>query len=317
MADYINYAGWMTLPPLPAIFNDTDFYAWAFPADGGRCQALLDRTYNKVAGYQRFRLLLNVAFFLAVSGQNVRPSAPPFYDEGIMSESDLGFWLLAGSFDAGGSLQSIGWVPIYLFVDNPLAVAEGREVLGFPKYHATLIWPEAPRQGDAFEASAYVIKKFGPTSKAAQQLLLRLSGKDVVAETPLEAAFDVFRKLFHWADTALLDALADIPGAGHFLPKTLGLPIPVYYLKQARSADNPTLASYQQLLHGPLILTKLHDLAVLPGTWTLELQDCDSMPFIRDLGLGTPGADGSLVLTAPICFWAHMDFTVGQAQPMA
>jgi hypothetical protein len=316
MADYINFAGWTTLPPLPVFFNDTDFYAWAFPADGARCQAFLDRSYNKVAGYQKFRLLLDAAFFLAVHGQDVKPSAAPFCNEGILTEADFGFWLLAGNFDSAGRFQSFGWVPTYLFVDNPLAVAEGREVLGFPKYQSTIIWPQAPRQGDAFEASAYAIKTFGPTARAAQQLLVRLSGQDIVAEAPLGAAFDVFRKLFDWADTARLDAVADIEGAGHVLPDAPGLPIPVFYLKQGRSAASATSASYQELISGPLILTALHDLALLPGIWTLELQDCDSLPFIRDLGLGTPGADGSLVLTTPLCFWAHMDFTVGQAEPM-
>jgi len=316
MAEYINYAGWMSLPPLPSLCNDSAFYGCAFPADRVRCQAFLDRSYNKVAGYQKFRILLGVAFFLALNAQEIRPAVPPFSDEGSVAEADIGFWLLAGSYDKAGSLQSVAWVPTYLFVDNPLTVSGGREVLGFPKYSATVTWPAAPRQGEPFEVSAYVIKNFGPTAKAAQERLLRLSGHDIVAEAPLGAAIDVFRKLFDWADTALLDAVADTPGVGHFLPPTLGLPLPVFYLKQTRSAASMTSACYQELLRGSLILTALHDIALLPGTWTLELQDCDSMPFIRDLGLGTPNADGTLVLTAPLCVWAHIDFTVGQAEPM-
>jgi hypothetical protein len=316
MAEYANYTGWMTVSPLPYICNDTAFYACAFPADRVRCQSFLDRSYNQVAGYQKYRILLDVAFFIALNAQAIRASAPPFSEEGTMAEADLGFWLLAGDYDAAGTLQSIAWVPTYLFVDNPLAVNAGREVLGFPKYSSTVVWPEAARLGDPFEVSTYVIKNFAPTSKATQERLLRLSGKDILAAAPRGSAIDVFRQLSAGADPALLDAVTEGPGAADILPSAVGLPIPVFYLKQARSAASATRACYQEVLRGPLILTALHGVELLPGLWTLDLNDCDSMPFIHDLGLGTPDPDGRLVLTTPLCVWAHIDFTVGRAEPV-
>ena len=53
---YINYAGWATLPAPPFFCNDTSFYSFSFAASASACQKFLDRSYNAVAGYQRFRL---------------------------------------------------------------------------------------------------------------------------------------------------------------------------------------------------------------------------------------------------------------------
>jgi len=71
------------------------------------------------------------------------------------------------------------------------------------------------------------------------------------------------------------------------------------------------------LLKGDLNLTAISPgkLGLLTGNWTLELGEFDSLPFVRDLGLGTP-TNGKLTLTTTIGFWAEIDFTVGTAAPI-
>jgi hypothetical protein len=56
----------------------------------------------------------------------------------------------------------------------------------------------------------------------------------------------------------------------------------------------------------------VHGAGLMPGKWQLQLSQCDSLPFIRDLGLGTP-TGGTLALETHVGFWAEVDFTVGMA----
>ena len=96
----------------------------------------------------------------------------------------------------------------------------------------------------------------------------------------------------------------------------LNVPVPVWYLKQFRSADGSDSAVYQTLLEGPLTLRTLRQAKLLIGEWTLELGVFDSLPVVTELGLGTP-KDGKVTLTTNIGFWASCDYTSGTAVPLA
>ncbi len=90
----------------------------------------------------------------------------------------------------------------------------------------------------------------------------------------------------------------------------------MFYLKQFRSAADPTIACYQALLSGPLVLDRLRASGLLKGDWEVDLRELDSLPFVSDLGLGTPQG-GRLVVRAEHVFWCDIDFTVGNAAAMA
>jgi hypothetical protein len=96
-----------------------------------------------------------------------------------------------------------------------------------------------------------------------------------------------------------------VPGSG-------GLPAPVFFLKQFRAADSSSDACYQKTLTGALIVDQVHRGGLLTGQWQLDLTHTDSLPFVRELGLGSP-TDGKLVLSTDIGLWANVDFTVGLA----
>ncbi|MEQ8346837.1 MAG: NAD(P)-binding protein [Sneathiellaceae bacterium] len=323
---YIDYGGWITLPPAPSSGRDTSFYSFPFTADKAACQGFLDRSYNLAAGYTRFRAMLDLVFLNIVQVEKTGALVPPYDTEGFMPETDIGFWLLVGSYKPHALLpEAIGWVPAYLFVDNAWTTLSGREIWGLPKYVATMDLPPAgPASAGPFAVSALAIRNFRPTAQAQVQPVLKLTGTqmkvlqlDDIARTAWDAAaaLESFKRLCAAADGGLLQDLLDRPG----MPPFIGAGIkgfPVYYLKQARTADSATAACYRALLQGPLTLTGLHDAGLLDGSWTLEMEALDSLPFIRDLGLGTP-KDGRLAVTARTGFWGRIDFEIGMAAPMA
>jgi hypothetical protein len=318
MAQYINHSGWMTLPRPPFNANGADFYSFGFVADHSVLQRYLDKTYNVIAGRQRFRPLLDMVFLAYVKNAAIIATTPPFSNQGGMPEIDVGFWLLVGSYDEGAIFPTkVACVPAYLFVDSGFAVAVGREIMGYPKYISDFtVPPTSPWSG--FSASAMLIQTYAPDAIASQQQFLSLRGTNVVAE-PLEKGsanvlVEAFARLSAAANPELSKPILD----GRYkslLPCDLKLPFPVWYIKQFRSADGSDTALYQSLLEGPLTLRTLRNMGLLAGEWTLEAGAFDSLPFVTELGLGTP-KDGKVTLTTKFGIWASMDYESGTAVPL-
>ncbi len=323
---YINFGGWVTVPRPPFNCLGADFYSFAFSADKAVLQSHLDKTYNVIAGGQRFHVLLDVVFLACVKNTAIVAATEPFSNQGGTPESDIGFWILAGTFKDGESWPihlptKIAWIPAYLFVDNGLAVSVGREVMGYPKYFANITMQGTATSPGPFAASALLTKTFAPSAIASEQQFLSLKGTNVAAQAH-ESWFgsavsraEAFARLLTHAGADLLSLIARGALGSDFLFHP-NVPVPVWYLKQFRSADGSDEALYQQILEGPLTLTTLRDFKILSGEWTLELGVFDSLPFVADLGLGAP-ADGKVTLTTDLGFWANCDYVSGTASPFA
>jgi len=313
---FADYGGWEQLPPPPSTCNEATFYAWGLKADRAKCQAFIDRSLNSTRSTTRFKLLLDVAFLMVVKTDSMFPSTPPWSDEGRMTETDMGFWLLVAAHEGDNPIPTgVGWMPAYLLVDNPYATASGREIWGFPKYVGQLSTPSEQQSSGPFTATATVIREFAPTSRAQPVELINVTGTDIEFSGAEGSGIDIFHKLARGSERSMLVELGALAALHGFLPKGAGEDIPVYFLKQFRAADSTTQACYQKQLKGALRLDALRGVGLLSGTWLLELADTDSLPFIRDLGLGTP-ANGKLTLTTDIGFWGDMDFTVALAHPL-
>lgn len=308
---FANYGGWGQLPPPPSTCNDAFSYTWALKADAGKLQNFLDRSINSISARTRFKPLLDMAFLMMVRTDSMFPSTPPWSQEGRMNEVDMGLWIPVAAHNGDDPLPSgIGWFPAYLLVDNPYAAASGREIWGFPKYVGQASVPATPQTPGPFTASAVVIRNFAPTARAKREMLFDLSGKNIKFTGLDEGGFEIFRQLAAAANPDQLDILAGLHDQHGLFPAGPGSEIPVYFLKQFRAANSTTEACYQTQLKGGLRLDTLDGAGLMTGDWTLKLLDTDSLPFVRDLGIGKPGPDGSLVLTSHLAFWSAMDFTV-------
>jgi hypothetical protein len=291
------------------------FHGWALKADHATAQAFLDRSINAVEGRSRFRLLLDAAFLMLLSTERLAPADPPFSLEGTMRESDMGLWLLVARHEGNNPLPSgIGWLPVGMIVDNPYAAASGREIWGFPKYVGRIEAPLAPSSVGPFVASAQVIRHFSPLSRSEEVEIFRVEGQDVRVERADGEPLDILQRLAAMSSPQHLEALAGHAARHRFLPAA-GLPAPVYYLKQIRSAESATATSYQKRLEGAFAVDRVTGLDLLEGDWTIRIADTDSLPFLRDLGLGIP-MGGTLTLKAPLALRVGLDFTVALASPL-
>jgi len=309
---FANYGGWISLPPPPSVAEDAEFYAWALKADKGKLQTFLDGSINKPLHSKRFKPLLSKVFFMIVKANRLYPEPAPYRSEGTMSETDMGFWILAGCFNGHDLLpEKIGWVPAYLFVDNAFATASGREIWGFPKFVSQISTPDKPRSEGPFSASATVIKHFDSSESAELQSLLTVVGHDVTFTGKEGSGIELFKHLLE--DDHSGDGLDQHMRRHSIFPGIDGTEVPVFFLKQFRSACSESLACYQEVLAGGLELKTLSDIGLLEGEWSLTFGDSDSLPFIKELGLGVP-TSGELKLQSSMAIWGAMDFLVSEAR---
>ena len=311
---FANYGGWISLPPPPSVCDDAEFYAWGLNADKEKVQTFLDGSINQPLHGKRFKPLFSKVFFMIVKANSLYPEPAPYCSEGTMSETDMGFWILAGCFKDHDLIpEKIGWVPAYLFVDNAFATASGREIWGFPKFVSQISTPDSQQSEGPFSASATVIKKFDSSESAELQSLLTVVGQNVKFTGKDDSGIELFKHLLE--DEQSGDVLDHHNRRHTILPSVDGTEVPVFFLKQFRSADSEALACYQEVLSGGLELTKLNDIGLLEGQWSLKFGDYDSLPFINDLGLGTP-IGGELSLHSSMAIWGTMDFLVSKAKEL-
>ena len=89
--------------------------------------------------------------------------------------------------------------------------------------------------------------------------------------------------------------------------------IPILNLKEFRDVTDSTRACYQALVSGPLQLTALHGGGPLLGDYKMAVTTCDSHQVVRDLGLGTPGPDQTIV-PLKFGFWLKLDFLTQEGE---
>lgn len=311
---FVPYAGWISLPPAPALAHKADFTSWVFDADIAALQDFVDRSLNTAAGRNRFKVLTPHVFLNRLQATNLTSGVPSFGDEGVMAETDVGFWLLVARYDFGPEIPTgYGWFPAYLFVDEAYATACGREIWGFAKFSSTISAGADPLVGP-FTVAAQAIARFAPGTPSTLLPLIGASSAAVERRGFFGSLLEGFETLAAHLVGDAATALLDLAAKGHLTDGGVFLPH-VYYLKQFRAADDPTEACYREVLQGALTLDQAYEFNFLHGSWTFELNDVDSLPFIRDLGLGTP-RDGKLTVTSGIGFHAIVDFTVAAARPI-
>jgi uncharacterized protein with NAD-binding domain and iron-sulfur cluster len=127
-------------------------YMWSFvfPADLTCLERLVHSTLNcDPSGRIAYTPYLPYVMFGFSALDFVQAATPPFSECGGGYEYELAIWV---PVRRRGSLTPMLFTP-YIFVNNPLAVLQGREIFGFPKEMA---WLHKNRWPDRFPVDAFV-----------------------------------------------------------------------------------------------------------------------------------------------------------------
>jgi hypothetical protein len=281
----------------PYLQTRARLFAFLVPADRQRIAALCNRYLNWTGKYQFEPIVGHVA--LVFAGIDTTFSTDPRYiGRGTMSESDVSFWVPVRSSSPGAA--PLSWFLPYVWVDNGIAMAAGREVYGFPKEVGALTIPPLPPPGRAPSPLAVdtdVIEAFGAPPAVGPDGP-RAVRRNVVSVVPGAAGTPptmtgTIREALDGLLTRVLSDRAD-DAAINWLLAAMKASVPMLFLKQFRDVGDGRRACYKALVQASSVPSNLRGGGILPGTFDVTIRGYASHPIVRDLGLGNDPREATI-----------------------
>jgi hypothetical protein len=301
--EYVDYGSLMT-PPAPFASADTELWGFWAQADRERIAALCEKVFVRpTRGAVRCRPLSHWVMITWGRIGRVDSMTPPYDRRGGVKEPQVAIWVPVAVHDPTSSRERFAMFIPYLWLSNPMSLATGRELFGYPKSGGV---PEFPDRGDG--PQTWKLSVFGLDYGAGnladwgQPLLEVVQGdSEQGSEEEIGSLLDVARH----AGRRLVeesDLIGDLEVAGSIVEDIARDRLPNVFLKQFRSVEDGLLAAFAQVTEADYEITKLSARPVL-REHRLTVHNLDSHPVTAELGLGDQ--------TLGPAYRVEMDFDVG------
>jgi len=314
-ATYIERGGELVLRG-PFAQNGTRLYAFLLPADSERLGRLCDRYLN--IGETRYRPLGPFVALVGADIAQIRSLHPEDAKKGVMPEKDVAFWVpvVAGSDASGVFVPShVAWFLPYIFVDNPAAMATGREIYGFPKLSGRISLTEPEGRGAMVTVDALAIDRYSPASLAKEQRILEVRRKADDERGALSRLWDVLENATDGLASGFLDAAkalvedAQAEAVSNALREVSPTrPVRMAFLKQVRDVGDSSRACYQSVVEAVARVTAFRGGGPLDGPFEVRISRLASHPMVSELGLS--GDRIEPVFAA----WMDFDFDIDEGE---
>ncbi len=285
---FVEHPGSATFPG-PITLNQTTMWAFLLKADRAKmtawCQAMFD-TPSK--GAVRVLPLSSYMMMSVVDiGQGRFVDAPQM---GWSSERELTFWIPAVRIEQRGGVQvatHFAMTMPYLVLNNPVAIAAGREIFGYFKQAGNIALPGDPGHDQSLTVDLFATKSFSADSQESYQRLLTLSP---TASQPSALSKDArtfaggARQLFELMVADDRDWHNSLGFDADLLGDLLHQRIPQLFLKQFRDIADGTQACYQAITGTLGEVTGFDSLPHLTE-YDMVLEDLASSPVATDFGI--------------------------------
>jgi hypothetical protein len=301
---YVDYGSLMT-PPAP--FHSFNTKLWGFWAEGNAdsIEQLCDKVFRApTGGAVRARPLSHYVMITWGNIEKVVSATPPYDQRGGVHEPQVAIWIPVALRDPTSSHDRFAMCIPFIWLDNPMSLADGRELFGYPKSWG---WPKFPEPGD--KPQRWKLDAFGlnyhPSELATRHHLLEVVQSDSAVagvEEELNSLGDIARHAAGQLFDVTADIVADFGLAESIVSDLLNDRLPNVFLKQFRSVEDGLSASLQQVVEADYKITRLSAKPVLLEHH-LTVHQLDSHPVIKELGL--------VDQTLRIAYEVEMDFNVG------
>ena len=334
---YVEYGALATAPG-PLRCERARLYCFVLSTDRARVQQLCDRVLKEPTGgalrYLVPRMAPVILTFGTIAG--LRSLHPDHSGRGSASEPEAAIWVptIAQRYEDGRYVdEHLAIFMPYLWVDDPIAFASGREVYGFAKTQGWM-----PRLGDprgeldsrppdppeALMLDVYGAAEYGPQSELQRQRLITIRRRGARRGSPADGPAgsvaegdDLGSLVIHFASE--LDPAVDLEPArrsleavraplraararGAALAELLSSQVVRHvFLKQIRDAERGEFAALQQVVEARSSVSGSLRWRRLRGSYDLSINQLDSHPLADDLGLG-PEHNVSLAFAAEFGF---------------
>jgi hypothetical protein len=301
---YVDYGALMTPPP-PFDSKDTTMYGFWAELDGGKVAALCAKVFDETTGGEvRCRPLGPLAMISWGHIGAVSSLTPPYDKRGGVTEPQVAIWIPVAIRDPSSDDEWFAMFMPYIWLNNAMSLATGRELFGYPKAWGEPGFPAAggPRK--------WTLDVFGldytPGALAAMHSLLEVAESDSVeeaAEAAITSLADVARHivggLLH---PSLKHLRGDLETAASLTHELFSETVPNVFLKQIRDVSDGTSAALQQVTALNYRIVSISSVPLL-REHKLTVKHLDSHPVGEELGLKDQ--------TLGLAYEAKVEFTVG------
>ncbi|MCP4540446.1 MAG: acetoacetate decarboxylase family protein [Chloroflexi bacterium] len=301
--------GWPVLRG-PYLQRNAQIAAFLLPADIRPLQQMCDRYLNNPTGGQLNYAPLMPYVVMLIADMKISSLDERDRELGWMCETELSFWVPIAARAQAGGLEIpdyTGWFLPYLYVDNPAAIATGRQVYGFPKMLAQFDKP-FDVQNPEFAVDVWGFARSGPEAEGRIQRLAELRRRDKSTATGSAITWgnwDAARaEIIHLFSK--LDSPVDRAALERLIPPDR-MEISTVFLKQFRDVADTRRACYQAIVEAPMHVQHFHSGELLNNTYYLTLHTLQNHPLAQTLGLH---ADESGIVQPLVGLQIHVDFTL-------
>jgi len=280
------YQGGSVMMHSPLQLKQSEMYGYFVRGDLARLQATVNTTLNQVAGSRMTLKALSPYVMLTFTRVNHADSSNPVDQaKGWITEVDIVTWIMVGQMDAAGKLAHIYWYPCHIFVHDAMALINGRELFGYPKYLCDYAIPAAGSEPLRCSVAAKGFQHFSPETKLALHLLLEVNATVQTGQHKpvnsflelIEQAFQIFLSIPDFFDM-------DQAGWADILSLLRKPRIDQIFLKQFPDSAG-VKAVYQAIVAAPAEIKRLHSARLLGYEYECTLHAFDSFPLDQTLGL--------------------------------
>ncbi|MBX3618771.1 MAG: NAD(P)-binding protein [Rhizobacter sp.] len=295
----------MMHPPLQ--LSNAEMYGFFVKGDLAKLQATVDQTLTAVAGGEmRFQVFSPFVMLTFTKVHKAYSTWPSDQAKGWGEEVDIITWVMVGQINKGEDrISRIFSYPCHIFVDSCMALINGRELFGYPKYQCQYEMPEPGQPARHLSLAAEGFQPFSPDSRLSLHPLLEVDATTarhgVKKLAGLVELIEEGIELF----AANLPSLLELDKQGwEQIAGMLRSPgCEQIFLKQFPDASG-IKAVYQAIVSAPAKVTAVHSVELYDDDYEVTLHPFASFPLDQTLGLSLGAQPGLLP------FHIHFDFEV-------
>ena len=295
--------------PQPFYEKGSQMMSFIFKSDSKSLQTVCDNWLNLPTNNELYyQPLLPVVMVTFANNKQSWPTTAPYDQWGVIPYQEVIFSIFVVRVKKLGDVwitEHVSTLVPYIFVNDAIVMANGREIYGMPKTFGMIQLPDSPLDPQKYfelaTVSAATFKKGAPFSTLPIASIGQTSTNDIPTKnewTDITSAAKALKNLIFGTEHIELPGLnLIIEIADLFLEKK----IPFTALRQVRSISSPEEAAYKAVIEFDSRMQNLNGGGLIKGTFQLKLPQNDLFPIATDLGL----TDGQL---AEAAFWIDWDF---------
>ncbi|KPF68233.1 acetoacetate decarboxylase [beta proteobacterium AAP99] len=296
----------------PLALNQADMIGCWVPGSLAALQASVDATLNQATqGKMQFKVMSSYVMLTFTAIAKAHSDFPVDRAKGWGKETDIITWVVVGQVLAGSTEAShVYFYPMHIWVDDCMALINGRELYGYPKYECQYTMPAPGQPVQQLTLAAKGFEPFSPDTQLTFHPLLDVNvSANGQSDTPLAAFGEAFREI--------IDLMKSEPASLHlgeaayaqFADMLFHPAMDQIFLKQFPDAAGER-AVYQAVVAAHTPVNAIRSVKMLGGQWQVNLYAFDSFPLSESLGLKIGVQDAILP------FRVEYDFAVQPGQEL-